>query len=139
MKPILKFAAFFLIAVFVFVACKKEKLVTPPPITNNNKPPVANAGAYQFIVLPTDSAELSGSGTDPDGNIVSYSWSNISGPSSFIVLNPNAAVTKVKNLVEGVYVFELKVTDNDGLSAKDKVIVTVSVSPIDPCNGCWDY
>lgn len=143
MKQLIKFAVFLLIAAFVFASCKKDKAVTfppiTPPITNNNHPPVANSGFDQTITLPTDSVELSGSGTDADGTIVSYSWSKVSGPSSFNIINSNIAVTKVKNLLEGVYEFELQVTDNDGLSAKDKVVVTVMASSIDPCCGCWDY
>jgi len=59
MKRIINFAAFFLITVFVFAFCKKEKAVTTPPITNNNKTPVANAGFDQTITFPTDSVELS--------------------------------------------------------------------------------
>ena len=122
MKQIIKLAVFFLIVVCVFASCIKDKPATSSPISNN-KPPIANAGIDQIIILPTDSVELSGSGTDPDGNIVSYSWSQISGPSLFIIVNPNIAVIKIKYLLVGVYEFELKVTDNGGLSATDKVIV----------------
>jgi len=133
MKQIIKFAAFFLITVFLFASCQKEIAVTIPPTTppvTNNQPPVANAGFDQTITFPTDSVELSGSGTDADGTIVSYSWSKVSGPSSFNIINSNIAVTKVKNLVEGVYEFELKVTDDHGLSEKDKVVVTVVSRPV---------
>ena len=38
-------------------------------------------------------------------------WTKISGPSSFNIANANAVQTQVTNLVEGVYQFELKVTD----------------------------
>jgi hypothetical protein len=31
---------------------------------------------------------------DPDNNIVSYAWTKISGPSSFNIVNVNAAQTK---------------------------------------------
>ena len=44
-----------------------------------NEAPIANAGADTVIRLPSDGALLKGSGTDVDGNIVSYSWSRISG------------------------------------------------------------
>jgi hypothetical protein len=52
---------------------------------------------------------------------VSYQWIKISGPSSFTITNANAVQTQVTNLVEGVYQFELKVTDIAGLFAKDTV------------------
>ncbi|MDB5222497.1 MAG: hypothetical protein JWN83_1164 [Chitinophagaceae bacterium] len=53
MKSILKFTAFFLIAMFVFAFCKKEKDL------QQTKPPVANAGVDQTIILPLDSAQHS--------------------------------------------------------------------------------
>jgi len=84
MKTRIKFAAFFLIAVFVFASCKKEKSVTfppiTPPITNNNKTPVANAGAdislnYDLQTCSTNPITLNSSASsDPDGTIVSYLW-----------------------------------------------------------------
>lgn len=101
-------------------------------IVNNpgiNQPPISNAGNDQTIVLPTDSASLNGSSSfDPDGNIVSYLWSKITGPSSFTIITPNASQTKVKNLIQGVYKFELTASDNGGLSAKDTVDITVNTT-----------
>ena len=41
------------------------------------------------------------------------------------IVDQNAAVSKIKNLTEGLHAFELKVTDNDGLSSKDTMTVTV--------------
>ena len=49
-----------------------------------NRPPVANAGKDFSITLPMNAASLDGSAsTDPDNNIVSYSWTKIEGSSSF--------------------------------------------------------
>lgn len=104
----------------IFTSCKKTGL---PP--HSNQPPVANAGADQVITLPTDSVELTGIGADPDGIITGYKWTTISGPSLGTILHPDAAMTTVKSLVAGTYQFELKVTDNGGLSATDKVAVLV--------------
>ena len=67
---------------------------------------------------------------DPDGSIVSYSWKYISGPSSYIINTASANETIVKGLDVGNYSFELAVTDNDGLSAKDTVEVTVDKTPV---------
>jgi hypothetical protein len=102
-----------------------------------NRPPAANAGADQIISLPTNTVDLDGSGsTDPDNNISSYAWTKISGPSSFNIANANAVQTQVNNLVQGVYQFELKVTDAGGLFSKDTVQVTVSAtSVIIACDG----
>ena len=136
MKPILKIAAcIFLTAGVFFVACKKEKPVSSvvTPTLLNNQPPIANAGADQTITLPTNNVTLEGSGsTDPDGTIISYQWSKISGPSSCTIINTQLVQTKVDHLVQGVYQFELKVTDKGGVTAKDTVQTTVIVPPNQP-------
>jgi N-acetylneuraminic acid mutarotase len=93
----------------------------------NNKPPLAVAGPDQRITLPKDSALLDGSAsTDPDGTITSYKWTKISGPVSSNIIRPDSAKTLVKTLVVGLYDFELTVTDNGGLAAKDTVQIAVN-------------
>jgi K319L-like, PKD domain/Kelch motif len=109
------------------VYAKDTIQVTVNDLAQSNRPPIAKAGPDQIITLPTNSVTLDGSGsTDPDNNITSYSWAKISGPSSFIIANANVSQTQVTNLNQGVYLFELKVTDNGGLSAKDTVQITVN-------------
>jgi hypothetical protein len=90
-----------------------------------NLPPVAVAGPDQDITLPTNSVTLSGIGTDADGTIIGYSWTKIAGPGQFNIALPAQAQTAVNNLVEGVYQFELKVTDNQGAVGRDTVTVFV--------------
>jgi hypothetical protein len=91
-------------------------------------PPVANVGVDEIIILPVDSVLLDGEiSYDPDGQIVSYKWAKISGPSSFKIVNPASVKTTADNLIKGVYEFELTVTDNTGLSAKDTTQITVEI------------
>ena len=97
-------------------------------VNAGNIPPVANAGSDQSINLPTNSSTLTGTGTDTDGSIVAYNWSQISGPSSNVLFLLNTAVTYLNNLIEGIYEFEFTVTDNNGATASDNVIVVVSGS-----------
>ena len=97
-----------------------------------NQPPVANAGPDQTITLPTNSVTLSGSGSDADGTVVSYTWTKISGPASYNIVNPTSAVTAINGLVQGVYQFQLKVTDNNGATATDIMQVTVNAAPNQP-------
>lgn len=95
-------------------------------VTVNPLPPVAKAGPDQTISSPVDSTLLDGSlSFDPDGMIVSYLWTKISGPASNNIANINAAQTKVYGLSQGNYKFELRVTDNMGLVGKDTVQVIV--------------
>ncbi len=86
--------------------------------------PVANAGSNQTITLPTNSTSFAGSGTDSDGSIASYLWSQLSGPTSTLV-NATSANLTVNDLLEGTYVFELEVTDNDGNTGTDQVNLVV--------------
>jgi hypothetical protein len=98
--------------------------------TQPNRSPIANAGPDQTITLPVNTTTLDGNGsTDPDNNITSYTWVKISGPSSFNIANANVVQTQVTNLVQGIYQFELKVTDAGGLFAKDTMQVIVNDLP----------
>lgn len=94
-----------------------------------NVPPVSKAGNDFTITLPA-LVTLRGSGTDTDGTISGYSWSRISGPTSFTFENQFAASTNVTNLVAGTYTFRLTVTDNKGSTAYDDVIVIVKSAPV---------
>ena len=100
-------------------------LIKTGPATGN-QPPVANAGSNGSITLPTNSATLSGSGTDADGTITSYKWTEVSGPSTATIANPGSASTLVSNMVQGIYVFQLQVTDNNGATG----VATVQISVI---------
>jgi hypothetical protein len=96
--------------------------------------------------LPTNSVNLSGSGTDPDGTIASYSWTKISGPASGKISSTGSAGTKVTSLVAGVYKFQLKVTDDDeatdvdtvAITVNDKLVLLPAVHPAHTVNGL-DY
>jgi hypothetical protein len=94
----------------------------------SNQSPVANAGPDQTITLPTNSVTLNGSGNDPDGSVASYSWTQVSGPSSAAIASPSQASTTVNNLVQGTYQFQLKVTDNFGAAGTDAVNVIINAN-----------
>ena len=119
-------------ALLLLASCAKEfscedcNVNTPVFV---NRPPVANAGADQTLAFPLQEIILNGSNsTDPDSNIVSYGWTRIDGPSPVSFTNATAVQTAVNNLVEGIYAFELKVTDAGGLSATDTLMVTIHQS-----------
>ena len=97
-----------------------------------NLPPTANAGADQTITLPTSTVSLSGSGTDADGTISSYNWTKISGPASGTITNASSAATTITALAQGVYVFQVKVTDNDGATGLNTVQITVNAANLPP-------
>ena len=93
-----------------------------------NATPTANAGPDQTITLPLSTVSLSGTGTDADGTISAYNWTEISGLASSTITNANSASTSVTGLVQGVHRFKLKVTDNNGATALDSVQITVNAT-----------
>jgi len=93
-----------------------------------NQSPTANAGPDKSITLPTNTAILSGSGTDPDDGIASYQWKTVSGGAATLT-NANTPTLTVKGLVQGTYVFGLTVTDNSGATGYDEVTVIVDTDP----------
>jgi hypothetical protein len=129
------FYSVLIISVGIIASCKKEpaQVSTPTPIPTPppaNRPPVANAGPDQTITLPVNSITLNGRGSaDPDNNITAYNWTKISGTLSFNISNANFVQTQVTGLEQGVYHFELKVTDAGGLIERDTVQVTVDPDP----------
>lgn len=93
-----------------------------------NSPPVSRAGSDMVITLPVSSVNLDGTtSSDADGTITVYEWVKISGPAATIV-SPSASTTSVTGLVQGTYVFELTVTDDDAASSEDQLIITVNAA-----------
>ena len=107
--------------------------VTVAPAPPVNKAPIARAGVNFSITLPQNATKFDGSkSADEDGTIKTYAWTKISGPAGGNLSAPSTAVTNVSNLVEGVYVFRLKVTDNSGATGEDKITLTVLPEPVVP-------
>ncbi|WP_196140809.1 hypothetical protein [Aliikangiella sp. G2MR2-5] len=112
------------LALLAIVACGGGGGGDPTP-PENNKPSVS-AGTDQTVDEMV-AVILEGSGTDSDGSIASYAWTQTSG-TSVTLTNSNsasAAFTAPSVDADEVLVFELTVTDNDGASSTDSVSVTV--------------
>ncbi|MFT4022416.1 MAG: PKD domain-containing protein [Flavihumibacter sp.] len=100
--------------------------VLPAP----NLPPVANAGPNQSITLPSSTVNLSGNGTDPNSDPLTFAWTQVAGPQTATIQSPNAAATTVSSLsVAGTYTFRLRVTDNHGSYSDDEVNIAVQAKP----------
>jgi hypothetical protein len=94
---------------------------TPQP--PGNRPPIADAGPDQTLTDSDNSGSeqvtLDGShSSDPDGSIVSYVWTE---SGSQIAVNVKPTVS----LPVGQHTITLQVTDNNGLTDTDTVVVTV--------------
>src|SRR6185437_8887515 len=94
--------------------------------------PSASAGSNQTITLPTNSINLAGSGSETNGTIVSYAWTQVSGPSTATIATATQAATKVTGLAQGAYTFQLTVTDNSGKTASATVTITVNAAAVVP-------
>ncbi|XP_054483318.1 dyslexia-associated protein KIAA0319 homolog [Anoplopoma fimbria] len=98
-------------------------------------PPVAHASGSHTVSLPNSSLVLRGSVTDGDQTEVHYLWVRDSqSPAAGDVLygSGTQASLYLANLVEGSYLFQLKVTDAQGRSST--ATATVEVRP-DPGGG----
>jgi thermitase len=94
----------------------------------DNDPPVANAGSDQSVTDSDNSGVetviLNGSGSsDPDGTIAGFEWKEGG-------LTIAAGATPSVSLSVGTHVIALTVTDNDGATASDSVVITVLAGPI---------
>ncbi len=93
--------------------------------------PVANAGADQSVnALETVTLDGTAS-SDDDGTLASYLWERVSGPDASLTnpasANPTFEAPDVS--APSSILFRLTVTDTDGLSASDTVVVTVNPVP----------
>jgi hypothetical protein len=93
--------------------------VNPKP----NAPPLANAGADQTVTdsdgSGSEQVTLSGSASDSDGIVVSYKW--LEGGATL-----GTSVTLIRSFSAGTHTVTLEVTDDDGATAADSVVVTVN-------------
>jgi len=95
--------------------------VAPPPPPPANTAPIANAGPDLTVKLKgkTASFTLNGSGSDPDGDPLTYAWRDAAGN-----LVGSAANVTVKRGV-GTWTFTLTVSDGRGGTGSDSVTVVV--------------
>lgn len=102
----------------------RVRMVVPPlSPPEPNQSPVADAGPDQTMSdngKPGEVVNLDGSGSfDPDGTIVSYQWLEDGQQIA-------TGVTATVNLAVGTHTISLRVTDDDGASSEDQVIVLIN-------------
>ena len=90
-----------------------------------NRAPVANAGVDQSVVAGSV-VSLSGSGSsDPDGDVVTYAWTQTGGPAVVLSSSTVVAPTFTAPAAGSVVTFSLVVRDAALSSVADSVTVTV--------------
>jgi chitinase len=101
-------------------------VVTIRNLSTGNAAPFAQAGADRNVAEGS-LVSLAGSGTDSDGTIASYRWMQTAGP-TVTLDNANAATasfTAPQVSTNTALTLRLTVTDNQGASATDEVIITI--------------
>ena len=114
-----------LLVSLIVSACSGDGGNEKQPI-QKNLPPTASAGGNQ-TVLPSATVNLNATANDSDGTIVSYSWTQTAGD-TVSLSNPNSANTSFvmpSNSTATAFSFFLTVTDNDGASASDSVVINI--------------
>lgn len=100
----------------------------------NDEPPNANAGEDQ-TVDEQNPVVLDGiSSIDPEGSILNYSWSQVSGVEVRLDNSANTQATFTAPAISQAseLIFELTVTDEIGNTAIDTVRITVNALPVGP-------
>ncbi|XP_061563423.1 low-density lipoprotein receptor-related protein 11 [Cololabis saira] len=90
-----------------------------------DEPPRSDAGQDVVIQLPTDWAVLDGRDSVDDHGISQYQWALVKGESAISMKATHPGLLKVSGLREGVYAFQMTVTDMAGQKSSDNVSVTV--------------
>lgn len=105
----------------------------------SNALPVADAGTAQAVVSGTQ-VTLSGTGTDSDGNVVSYAWTRTGGSGSASNATLSSAAAQNTTFTDSsltssdaavTHVFSLVVTDDVGAISSTKTVVITINPPLD--------
>ncbi|HNF89784.1 MAG TPA: S8 family peptidase [Thiobacillaceae bacterium] len=98
----------------------------PPPA---NLPPAANAGADLNLARGATAVLSGANSTDPDGSVVAYSWVSAKPSVVKIMSGASTAAPTIKAApkarVGSTVTLTLTVTDDDGATASDQLVVTV--------------
>lgn len=109
----------------------------PPPQPVPNRPPTVNAGADLTLQKPDSVIKVEGEANDLDTNLAKVTWTGPAGVELSQTLSESShALAKIKTA--GSYELTITATDRAGLTASDKMILTVLPAvvvppPGDPC------
>jgi len=96
-------------------------------------PPIADAGANVTVMLPTTSTMLDGSlSGDPNGQVITYQWTQIYGPSSVSYDDQTTSQPNISGLEVGVYKFRLQVSDGQYQSDDEVLVIVTSNGNLNP-------
>ena len=100
--------------------------------------PTVSAGPDLEHIIPLGIAtaspiSITAVASDPDGFIASYQWVLVSGPGTVFIGGANTPTITITGITTiGVYELMITVTDNDGVTATDTVLITAINDNIAP-------
>jgi len=104
----------------------------PPPPPPSNTKPVANAGENQSYLSRNISTDINGTGSDADGDNLTYLWSVTDSPngSNPTIADNTSANTIFTSDIEGVYTLSLVVNDGTDNSIANTLTLTILPSTL---------
>ncbi|WP_109830588.1 LamG-like jellyroll fold domain-containing protein [Reichenbachiella versicolor] len=103
-------------------------------VAGQNLPPIADAGIEQEVTVGTLALLNGSNSSDPNGETLTYTWTQVSGP-SLTITDANQATASITPSEVGVYVFELEVENKSGQTSTAQTTITV----IEPVNDILDH
>jgi uncharacterized repeat protein (TIGR03806 family) len=122
--PLLIFIAFTLVVAGCGGSSGSDDDPDEPPV---NASPQANAGANQNVVEGTEVSLNASASSDSDGSITSYLWVQTNGPDVELLDGQTSLARFIAPAVDTTtsLVFRLTVTDDEGATATDDVVISV--------------
>ena len=96
-------------------------------IAESNDPPTADAGTDK-TASPREPVTLTGSGSDPDGDKISYSWTQTSGETVSLRNNNKATASFTAPDSIGMLTFTLTVFDSTGRAGSDSINISIEAT-----------
>ena len=93
----------------------------------NSTPPTVSAGIDSTTTTATKALTGTATAASPK-TVVQTLWTQVSGPNIATMTAPSALTNTVGGLITGAYVFQLSVTDSDGIVASASTKVTATIA-----------
>ena len=105
-------------------------------VRDANRPPVAHAGQTTQGIAAGQVVTLDGGSTDPDGDALTYDWTQLGGPQVALTgaSSPQASFPAPVVKDAETLVFQLTVTDAKGATSSSTYVVQVNSGL--PAGGC---
>lgn len=114
---------------------------------NTLVPPYVDAGPDIYLYGSESTVNFDATAYDPDGTIVTYLWEHVSGSPAGTIVSAATEDTQVTGLTGDIYEYKITVTDNDGLTASDTIVVyrvtdytaSLSITDSNDVSEGWPY